>query len=1000
MRAQWCISAVMDRWRRWRSRSLTSRADARRAGVTALALFVVTAALAVLLAVLFHLAWPPVLVSVVGTVPALYLAWLAVPGAISQKKSAYGRRVAQWTPVELGVHRVIDAGPMPTYVRRPHDELLRAVLDPAVPASRLVVVRGGSSTGKTRAAYEAVAERLAGWRLDYPLNAAVLKERLDAGIPARTVLWLGELRQYADADGGAEMLGRLADLIAGEGRLLITTVWPEQWSAYTAAARPGLTTEVADPAGTAGRLLEPLPELTGRDPAAIDPVRGGVIDIPPRFTAADLEAVARTGDPVLAKTAAAAASAGQDGQVTQYLAGVPDLLDRYEGSGGDPYGQAVITAAMDAVRLGHASPLSAALIQEAAVGYLTGPQRTTSIESWRDTALAWAAEELKGAVRALQPVPPPSGTGVAGYQVADYLDQYGRRTRQDQLGPPSLWDALAARTASASDLTRLGQAAQDRGLYRHAAALWTTAATMGSTEAARQLITHLHQVSPGDTTRAAQWAAGHASLDDPGGVAELLRVLRVAGASDAVTTLLARDPAGHASLDNPGGVATLLSVLRVVGAGDAVTALAARAVGHASLDNPGDLAALLRMLRVAGANDEVTALAARAAGHASLDNPGNVAALLSALREAGASDEVTALAARAAGHASLDNPGNVAELLSVLREAGASDAVTALAARAAGHASLDNPGNVAELLSVCAGRASTTAGRAAGHASLDDPGGVAELLRVLRVAGASTRSRPCWPATPATPASTTRGASPRCCGCCAWPGPATRSRPCWPATPPATPASTTRGASPRCCRRWAWPGPATRSPTLLARDPAGHASLDNPGGVAALLRVLRVAGASDAVTTLLARDPAGHASLDNPGGVAALLSALGVAGASDAVTALAARAAGHASLDNPGDLAALLRMLRVAGANDEVTALLARDPAGHASLDNPGGVPALLSALREAGASDAVTTLAARAANAGMFGLFLAVLPDEASSYLSGREPDGAPSQSWKWQEP
>ena len=122
----------------------------------------------------------PVLVSVVGTVPALYLAWLAVPGAISQKKPVYGRRVAQWTPVELGMHRVIDAGPMPTYVRRPHDELLRAALDPAVPASRLVVVRGGSSTGKTRAAYEAVAGRLAGWRLDYPLNPAALKERLDA----------------------------------------------------------------------------------------------------------------------------------------------------------------------------------------------------------------------------------------------------------------------------------------------------------------------------------------------------------------------------------------------------------------------------------------------------------------------------------------------------------------------------------------------------------------------------------------------------------------------------------------------------------------------------------------------------------------------------------------------------------------------------------------------------------------------------------------------------
>ena len=42
-----------------------------------LALFAMTAALALLLAVLSDLAWPPVLVAILGTVPALYLAWLA-----------------------------------------------------------------------------------------------------------------------------------------------------------------------------------------------------------------------------------------------------------------------------------------------------------------------------------------------------------------------------------------------------------------------------------------------------------------------------------------------------------------------------------------------------------------------------------------------------------------------------------------------------------------------------------------------------------------------------------------------------------------------------------------------------------------------------------------------------------------------------------------------------------------------------------------------------------
>lgn len=139
----------MGRWRHWHPRGPGGRAAVRRARVTALAVLIVTAALAVLLAVLSHLAWPPVVVAILGTLPTLYLAWLAVPGVFGAvEKPAHGRRAVQWDPVELGVHKVIGGGPMPAYIRRPHDDLLRAVLGPAEPASRLVVVRGGSSTGK------------------------------------------------------------------------------------------------------------------------------------------------------------------------------------------------------------------------------------------------------------------------------------------------------------------------------------------------------------------------------------------------------------------------------------------------------------------------------------------------------------------------------------------------------------------------------------------------------------------------------------------------------------------------------------------------------------------------------------------------------------------------------------------------------------------------------------------------------------------------------------
>jgi len=137
-----CICAGVDWLRRWRSRGPAGRATMRRA-VTALAVLLVTAAAAVLLAVVTHTAWPPVVVAILGTLPALYVAWLAVPGgrregarAAPAERPAFGLPVNEWTPVELGVHQVIGGGPMSAYVLRPHDDLLRAALNPAVPASR------------------------------------------------------------------------------------------------------------------------------------------------------------------------------------------------------------------------------------------------------------------------------------------------------------------------------------------------------------------------------------------------------------------------------------------------------------------------------------------------------------------------------------------------------------------------------------------------------------------------------------------------------------------------------------------------------------------------------------------------------------------------------------------------------------------------------------------------------------------------------------------------
>jgi uncharacterized protein YidB (DUF937 family) len=951
------------------------------------------------------------------------------------------RPAGQWTPAELGVHQAIGGGPLSAYARRPHDERLRAVLDPATEYSRLVVIRGNALTGTSRTVYEAVTDVLADWMVEHPPTVAALAARLQAGIPPRTVLWLGELRHYADADGGAAILDHLNDLLDDDGRVVaIATIWPGYWDSYTAAAAAGLG--AADPAAVVGRLLAGLDVLAEYDLTSHDPAYGGVVDVPDRFTPEEMAAAAEGGDPALA----AAAAARPDGQVIQYLAGARDLLARYDGPGTDPYGQAIITAAMDASRLGHAGPLPAALLRDAAPGYLADLDRTVGYVGEWDTALAWATDSGW----ALQPVPPTAaGNGTPGYQVAGYLDQRGRRTRADQPGPASLWDALAAHTRSADDLGRLAQAAQDRGLYRHAATLWTAAAAAGRTDAATRLVAHLGALpEPAETSRAACWAVSQASLDDPWNVARLLEGLRAAGAGDAVRALLARDPAGRASLGHEWDVVDLLRALRAAGAAEAARALVVRVAGKVSLTNPRYLARLLRALREAGAAealhelasriaseadveatrdvgwllaglhavgaaDAIRTLATRAVESVDVEDPYGVAELLNALRAAGADEEVRALLARDPGRrVSLDQAGGVADLLGALHAAGAGDAVRVLAARAAAEVSLEDGEYAARLLRVLRAAGAGDAIQVllardpGGHASLMFPEDVAQYLEALHAAGAHAAVQALaarvaeqdfyslWDVPELARALHDAGASEVLRALCAQ---AVADVPIDNPEMVAELLAELRGV-----------GSAEAIRALLDRDPAGQVDVGDPWEVARLLEELRAAGADDAVRALASRAVHG-VSLDQPGIVVRLLEALRAAGLQDAVQALASRAAHGATLHDPQGVARLLDELRRTGADDAVQTLLARDPSRQMAIDasqpfrpdRQWGVARLLVALREAGAAQAaVQTLALRAADAGMFGLFLEARPDEAATYRFGRAPDGAPSPPWTWSEP
>ena len=411
--------------------------------------------------------------------------------------------------------------------------------------------------------------------------------------------------------------------------LVLATLWPEFWDDLTARPLGG-----ADPHAQARELL------AGRD-----------ITVPAAFTPAQLQLLRNAGDVRLAQAAGA-----QDGQVIQFLAGVPELLARYRNA--PPDAAALIHAAMDARRMGTRAALPRDFLEAAAPGYLTDSDWDQLADDWLKQALAYTAAPCKGVpgpltrIRLPQPRPGPrrgasgpSHDGTSLYRLADYLDQYGRRNRHALIPPPSFW--TAAPCAQPADLTNLAAAARARGLYRYAAQLLKNAAARGDPRAGADLIDILHDLHPGDR-RPAQWATIDIALDlrHTADVARLLDSLRKTSAQDQVTALLARDPAAHVSLDDPEASLSLLDSLREAGAQHQVTALADRAAEHVTLGDPDGVTSLLEWLREAGEQDQVTTLLARdPAAHVDLTVPGRVAHLLDWLREAGAQDQVTTLLA-------------------------------------------------------------------------------------------------------------------------------------------------------------------------------------------------------------------------------------------------------------------------------------------------------------------------------------------------------------------
>ncbi|OLT25312.1 hypothetical protein BJF83_23200 [Nocardiopsis sp. CNR-923] len=528
-------------------------------------------------------------------------------------------------PARLQVHPAVLPAPDPggytfltPYLPRPHDQEIRDRITPALQGgtSVLVIVTGGSSTGKTRALYQALNDLAPHRTLLCPDTGEDLLHLLDGGrIQDQAVLWLNEAQRFFYGPHANEAAAALHRLLAQQtGTVAVGTLWTDPyWQDLTRSGTPG------DPHAHIRDLL------TGAVTARVT--------VPDRLSPDEQrqwrELAATHGDRRLSQ--ALDAGSADRGRIVQHLSGGPELLRAYLDGPGHHFTaaeHALITAAVDARRLGHRAPLPGPLLAQAADAQLDPRERATG-NHWDREALEGLCTgrrpdgthtDIRRALTAVHTHVPRTGAEVV-YEPADYLEQQLRRRRADQLGDPALWQALLEHTTDPHSLHTLADAAQRRGLLQHAVRIYQRAIRARHPAAATDLA-NLLSTATDPHQNGTRWIAEHADFTDPLGVAALLEALREAGQEKAVQVLLARDPTEHADLTHPWRVSFLLRVLREVGQEEAVQVLLARdPAAHTDLTHPRDVADLLRVLREAGQEEAVQVLEHRALNAGGLHPP-------------------------------------------------------------------------------------------------------------------------------------------------------------------------------------------------------------------------------------------------------------------------------------------------------------------------------------------------------------------------------------------
>ncbi|MCR6488719.1 hypothetical protein M8542_38410 [Amycolatopsis sp. OK19-0408] len=363
-------------------------------------------------------------------------------------RGAPDRRVREADPIVLGVHPAIDAvgGPdvLPGYVLRDLDfgpAGLRTLLTAAVTTDGgFIVLVGAPASGKSRSAHQAVRVVCPDWWIVDPDPAELSDPRFADTIRPRTIVWLDDLKRYLLGPGSVSGpdLSRLT--AAGRDTVLISTLSRQDYTSMTG----------------------PRDKSDSKSRRARDALsRASIVDISRKWTAAELERAGDRGELIRY----AVGMANENYGPTEILAAAPQLADFWEHDE-DPYPRAVLTAAVDAVRLGRTAPLSAELLRDGAMDYCGVVARGRAPADWFESSVARLVEPIFGSASLLEPVGGDRIGDLTGYAVHSWLDQYAVHKRRREPIAASLWHAVVADAPHAKDLERLAEEADRRGFLR------------------------------------------------------------------------------------------------------------------------------------------------------------------------------------------------------------------------------------------------------------------------------------------------------------------------------------------------------------------------------------------------------------------------------------------------------------------------------------------------------------------------------------------------------